>query len=151
MNDYFNNLNTMKETLKKCTKCGRELPITEFYKNKATNDGYCYWCKDCMKLNKEKYDTPITRARHLISCYLRADRKYLRGVCNLKPEWIVENIFSQPCAHCGKTGWKIIGCNRLDNSLPHTPDNVEPCCLKCNLKLEGKEVGNKFSSQFNRT
>ena len=32
---------------KKCTKCGRELPISEFYKNNRTKDGYCYYCKSC--------------------------------------------------------------------------------------------------------
>lgn len=50
-------------------------------------------------------------------------------------EWIIENIFSKPCAHCGKEGWDIIGCNRLDNSKPHTKDNVEPCCKDCNDKM----------------
>ena len=32
---------------KKCSKCGRELPISEFYKNNRTKDGYCYYCKSC--------------------------------------------------------------------------------------------------------
>lgn len=32
---------------KKCTKCGRELPLTEFYKNKATKDGLNVYCKSC--------------------------------------------------------------------------------------------------------
>lgn len=32
---------------KKCAKCGRELPISEFYKNNRTKDGYCYYCKSC--------------------------------------------------------------------------------------------------------
>ena len=49
----------------------------------------------------------------------------------------MDNIFNKPCAHCGKIGWQIIGCNRLDNSRPHTLDNVEPCCKECNLELAG--------------
>ena len=32
---------------KKCAKCGRELPISEFYKNNRTKAGYCYYCKSC--------------------------------------------------------------------------------------------------------
>lgn len=32
---------------KKCTKCGRELPLTEFYRNKATKDGLSVYCKSC--------------------------------------------------------------------------------------------------------
>ena len=50
--------------------------------------------------------------------------------------WILENIFTKPCAHCGKEGWDVIGCNRLDNSKPHTMDNVEPCCFDCNRKYK---------------
>lgn len=97
--------------------------------------------------NKEKiteynatfFSTPFGRACNLVGAYKQNDERYNRGECTLTPDWIVEHIFSQPCAHCGKTGWKIIGCNRLDNSLPHTPDNVEPCCCECNVKLGALE------------
>ena len=84
--------------------------------------------------------TPIGRASHLIQHYKIEDKKHNRGDCTLTKEWIVDNIFTKPCAHCGKTGWEVIGCNRLDNSKPHTPDNVEPCCEKCNKKLYHKEM-----------
>lgn len=82
---------------------------------------------------------PIGRASSLLSAYNQADMLYNRGKGDLTAKWIVENIFSKPCAHCGKEGWKIIGCNRLDNTKPHSKDNVEPCCRDCNLKLAGKE------------
>ena len=64
-------------------------------------------------------------------------------------EWIIKNIFSRPCAHCGETDWRKLGCNRLDNSKPHTMDNCEPCCLKCNNRLAAagkKESGLPSSS-----
>lgn len=36
------------ETTKKCSKCGRELPIEQFsLRSKATGQLQC-WCKDCM-------------------------------------------------------------------------------------------------------
>lgn len=82
---------------------------------------------------------PIGRASSLLSAYNQADMLYNRGKGDLTAKWIVENIFSKPCAHCGKEGWKIIGCNRLDSTKPHSKDNVEPCCRDCNLKLAGKE------------
>ena len=34
-----------------------------------------------------------------------------------------------------------------DNSLPHIKSNVEPCCLKCNLKLVTEEFKEKFSKK----
>ena len=34
---------------KKCTRCGRELPVTEFYKKSKAPDGLQIWCKECFK------------------------------------------------------------------------------------------------------
>lgn len=33
--------------LKKCSKCQKEKPITEFGKNKAYSDGFDCYCKNC--------------------------------------------------------------------------------------------------------
>lgn len=133
-----------------CTKCGKELPLSEFHKNKRNKDGYEYQCKECRNKqmaadNKEKYsnrikqyfNTPMGRASRLVQAYKVADKKQNRGECTITAKWIVDNIFSKPCVHCGKEGWKVIGCNRIDNSKPHTEDNVEPCCAECNKKLAG--------------
>lgn len=95
------------------------------------------------KYQKKYRDTPIGRAFYMVTNYNNADSKYERGKGDLTPKWIVENILFQPCVHCGKTGWDIIGCNRLDNSKPHTMDNVEPCCKECNDKLHYDEIRKK--------
>ena len=92
--------------------------------------------------NKEKIaeqhaeynSTPKGRAVILVGGYKALDKKYGRGECTLTPEWIVEHIFSQPCHYCGKTDWHELGCDRIDNTLPHTPENVVPCCYDCNCK-----------------
>ena len=77
----------------------------------------------------------IARAANLICAYRQTDKKYNYGKSDLTPQWVVENIFSKPCVHCGETDWRKIGCNRIDDSKPHTMDNVEPCCCNCNRKL----------------
>lgn len=87
---------------------------------------------------KEYRKTPMGRAVLLVSNYKRHDRMENRGEGNLTAKWIVDNIFSKPCTHCGETDWTKIGCNRLDNSKPHTMDNVEPCCFKCNCVLSAQ-------------
>lgn len=85
--------------------------------------------------NKEHLKTPMGRANGLINSYRHNDIKHNRGECTLTSKWIVENIFGKPCAYCGKEfEWSEIGCDRKDNSLPHTEDNVVPCCLSCNSK-----------------
>lgn len=82
-------------------------------------------------------NTPYGRATYLVTDYKKMDmlNGFGKNSCNLTPQWIVDNIFSQPCKYCEKKGWKIVGCNRIDNSKPHTMDNVEPCCKECNVEL----------------
>lgn len=89
---------------------------------------------------KEYYNTKLGRARALLRNYNEKDKEAGRGVGNLTPEWIVENIFNgQKCAHCEEDDWTKLGCNRIDNDLPHTTDNVEPCCKEHNDKLAAIE------------
>lgn len=35
-----------------CKKCGKELPLDKFYKNKSQKDGLGYYCKDCINAYK---------------------------------------------------------------------------------------------------
>lgn len=104
-----------------------------------------------MRKYDEKYlKTKNGRANNLLCAYRANDKKYGRGECTLTAEWIVENIFSKPCAHCGENDWRKIGCNRLDNSKPHTVDNVEPCCKKCNDALGRIELNKVQSKQVDQ-
>lgn len=43
-----------------CSKCGRELPLTEYYKRKSSKDGLYNYCKECCKqYNKQfRIDNP---------------------------------------------------------------------------------------------
>ena len=105
----------------------------------------------CREKNKEKYKaymkeyekkmkgTMERRAHYLVSTYKTEDKKHRRGCCDITAQWVIDNIFSQKCVHCGETDWHKLGCNRLDNNKPHTKDNVEPCCWKCNNKLGHNE------------
>lgn len=34
---------------KKCSCCGKELPLSEFYLNKSKHDGHSNYCKECNK------------------------------------------------------------------------------------------------------
>lgn len=104
-----------------------------YLKNKENNK------EKKLEYQREWRKTQIGRATSLLSAYRQADKKEKRGECTLTPQWIVENIFTQSCKHCSEKDWHNIGCNRLDESKPHTPENVEPCCLKCNLILEGRK------------
>lgn len=100
----------------------------------------------------EKYlNTQKGRAKNLLGAYRANDKKYNRGECTLTAQWIIDNIFTKHCPHCGETDWHKLGCNRLDNSKPHTIDNVEPCCIKCNndlARIEFKKIQGKRVDQI---
>lgn len=80
------------------------------------------------------------KANKLIHAYNQLDEKHNRGKGDLTVKWMIENILSKPCVYCGESDWRKIGCNRLDNTKPHSKDNVESCCRECNLKLVGLET-----------
>lgn len=100
--------------------------------------------KDTIDETKANYQlkwrkTQIGRASYLVGNYQRHDKKAKRSECTLTAKWIVENIFSKPCVYCGKTDWHELGCDRIDNSKPHTPENVVTCCEECNIKRGTKK------------
>lgn len=92
--------------------------------------------KDKNLENQKKYrnETQKGRAIFLLKGYKRSDKKANRGECTLTTDWIVNNIFTSKCVFCGESDWHKLGCDRIDNSLPHTPDNVQCCCGECNVK-----------------
>lgn len=96
-----------------------------------------------LKRQIEYQTTQVGRANNLLSSYRYSDRKRNRGECTLTAEWIINNIFTSNCHYCGKTNWKELGCDRIDNSKPHTPDNVVCCCDECNTK-RGRKSYNEF-------
>ena len=84
--------------------------------------------------DKEYQQTLKGTANRRIQAYKRQDERngFGKDSVDFDSEWLIENILLKPCTHCGESDWHKIGCNRLDNSKPHTKDNVEPCCRKCN-------------------
>lgn len=99
------------------------------------------WRKQHPEKNLEKVvqyneDNPEKhRAMYLVQDYKRNDKEHNRGECTLTAKWIIDNIFTKHCVHCGESDWRKLGCNRINNDLPHIPDNVEPCCGDCNRKI----------------
>ena len=101
--------------------------------------------------NKEYHSSIEGRAQHLLHSYKQRDINNNLGECTLTFEWLMENIFSgQKCFYCGEQDPLKLGCDRIDNEKPHTPDNVVPCCRHCNLSRHTKtqdQFLNKISQQ----
>ena len=47
-NSYCKSRGTKGLKTKKCDKCGKVLPISDFSRNKRTTDGLQHYCKNCM-------------------------------------------------------------------------------------------------------
>lgn len=114
----------------------------QYYQDKKEDDEWMEKHRENIKSWRE--ENPIKhRASNLVSAYSQCDRNAGRGKCTLTSKWIMDNIFPKPCHWCGEVGWEIMGCDRIDNALPHTPDNVNPCCEACNKK-RGKKSYEEF-------
>lgn len=65
---------------------------------------------------------------------------------DLTLDWVKKQL-KKGCVHCGNTDFTKIGLNRIDNSLPHTQSNCEPCCWDCNRKLAGEYFKEKYGNK----
>ncbi len=86
------------------------------------------------------------RATYCSSNYKEYDKKSGFDTSNnISSKWIVDNIFSgQKCVYCGDQDWTHLGCDRIDNSKPHTEDNVVCSCGLCNIERADKYTVEEF-------
>lgn len=92
-------------------------------------------------IKNEYYNSLEGKAVSKLNKYRQMDRKYTNGGTTLTSVWIIENIFSgQKCIYCGESDWTKLGCDRIDNSKPHTPENVVCSCGKCNNERRCKRM-----------
>lgn len=58
-------------TVKRCSRCGRTKPRSEFNRRSSAKDRLCYWCRSCTKKHNHKYRRSThgreTRARYVQS------------------------------------------------------------------------------------
>ena len=136
---FFNKKKSSKDGLQYCCKDCQKAMHAEWRAKNPTYDAEWY------QTNKEKkaaynadysdpQKNPMNWAKRMVNCYRKMDRD--RGFGDkdtISVDYFIQHIANQPCAHCGKQGIGLIGCNRLDNTKGHTIDNVEPCCQSCNF------------------
>lgn len=118
--------------------------IQKAIETKKKNPNYIGDLKE-LRIDKSPKDyktviNPRTKASKMIREYKVKDKQigFTGKECDLTPDYILKNIFGQKCIYCGTI--KNVGCDRIDNSKPHTIDNIVPACAECNFIR-----GNRFN------
>lgn len=139
--------------MKKCTKCGIEKPLSEFYKNKTNKDGLQKRCKPCdILLGKQRYqkDPKLSAEKRFIRklkqdyginlldyIKIKQDQNNSCAICKIKLAYGMQVHVD----HCHTTG-KVRGilCRWCNIGLGHFKDSME------NLKSAQKYL-KKYSAK----
>lgn len=137
---YQANKEQIKERVKQHYQDNKD-QILSYQKKKYNEDpsqkkNYVREYREKTDYNKKYKGTKKGRAANLVSAYKIADKKAGRNKCTLSRDWIVEKIFSTSCVYCGDSDWLHLGCDRIDNTQPHTPENCICACGICNIERE---------------
>lgn len=104
-----------------------------------------------LKRHQEYKQTQDGKAICLIANYRYSDNLYGRGDCTLTKEWIIDNMFNSKCVYCGDDNWNHLGADRIDNSIPHTPENVVCSCGICNCERQCKNMSMEEFIEYRKT
>lgn len=96
--------------VKKCSQCGKILPLDSFCKNKRKQDGFNNICKQCACENNRKYREKKKREN------LDDVRKKYREqavVKKQKRELLIDSL-KKPCAKCGESRYWVLDFHHID-------------------------------------
>ena len=102
--------------------------------------------------NNRRRATMDRKANALSQDYRYADNgRGFNTENNVDGKWIEENIYTSRCVYCGDSNWKHLGCDRIDNSRPHTADNVVCSCGICNIERQGRKMSVEEFVEYRKT
>ena len=150
-----------EEPLKKCAKCGKLKPISEFHKNKDGKYGVGSRCKECKneyyENNKEKILEQQKEYRE--NNYVRrwctdtiCAHKQRGYIVNMTIDELYDIVNDKPiCEICGKElEWYSTGKGKPTNLSPSldrknneneiNKDNISILCYKCNAKKNSESI-----------
>lgn len=98
------------------------------------------WSEKNPDYYKDYQHTQKHRANRLLFNYKRDDEKRREEKCTLTKNYILNHIFTSSCVYCGDSDWEHLGCDRIDDNLPHTPENCVCSCGICNIERQNMRM-----------
>ena len=124
--------------MKKCSKCGKENLLSEFFKDASRKDGFSYWCKECdsKRIGKHQRKQYLKNPLKFIlnNAKYRAKKKGIPFDLSEDDLEIPEvcPVFKKPFIYgCGLNEFSI-SIDRIDNSKGYVKENVIIVSYKAN-------------------
>lgn len=101
---------------------------------------------------RDKYQSPERRATVLVAGYKRDDIKYYggNGKDTITANFLLDRLYPKGCFYCGSKDMSKLGADRIDNTKPHTEDNVVCCCWDCNNRRNTESFIDFYKKEFGR-
>ena len=138
-----------------CCDSNKELPLTDFYKNKTTKDGYQYICKSCSRVRHRKYqlEHPEKMREYAKAHWHKyAEEKRNGDRIRMDNHQRYLDSLKSPCEKCGESRPYVVQFHHIDpatktfcigsgsrshKSKKDVVKEVEKCvCLCCNCHKE---------------
>lgn len=102
--------------------------------------------------NKQFYQTIAGMAARRRNHYLADDKeKGFDTAQTITAKWIAENILTASCIYCHDAEPYHLGCDRIDESKGHTPDNVVCACPVCNWERSLQKMSVEEFVEYRKT
>ena len=148
------------EPTKKCPKCGRELPVSEFHKNKTHKDGLSGYCKECQKESNKLYSENHHEEKLK---YLKEYRENNHSYVSKKQHKYYKCVINPSCPRVGKNGAKfeIFTCEicgnefrrrktQVDWNYEHRGTLPKYCSKECQFEAMRKTHKSKYAKEIER-
>ena len=112
------------------------------YNNAHKEDHKQYYLEhreEILAKRKAYQSTKEGKLKKMIQAYKQQDKESNRGETTLTYEELL-SLIEQGCHWCGEKDWHKLGADRIDNTKPHTIDNVVCSCLHCNSGRERQKA-----------
>ena len=105
---------------KRCNSCKQDLPVSEFWKNRASKDGLQAYCKTCNKAKTKQHQLEHPELYREISkrSWLKnREKRTVNGRNRMHTYFSFLNSLKTPCVKCGETRFYVIDFHHIDPKM----------------------------------